>query len=106
MCGELCDYLWVIVFLWQGEMQVVSGIVFFGGEIIDECGGYVDCVILCLNVENLKLWSVEILNFYCVVVELYIVDGMLIEVEVCDVGFREVWIENGLLLLNGKLLLI
>lgn len=106
MCGELRDYLRVIVFLWQGETQVVSGIAFFGGEIIDERGGYVDRVILRLNVENSKLWSVEISNFYRAVVELYIVDGTLIEVEVCDVGFREVRIENGLLLLNGKSLLI
>ncbi|MGU0160978.1 hypothetical protein ACVXHB_15110 [Escherichia coli] len=33
-------------------------------------------------------------------------DGTLIEAEACDVGFRQVKIENGLLLLNGKPLLI
>ncbi len=38
-------------------------------------------------------------------VELHTADGTLIEAEACDVGFREV-IENGLLLLNGKPLLI
>ncbi len=39
-------------------------------------------------------------------IELHTADGMLIEAEACDVGFREVRIENGLLLLNGKPLLI
>ena len=39
-------------------------------------------------------------------VELHTADGTLIEAEACDVGFREVRIENGLLLLNGKPLLI
>ncbi len=39
-------------------------------------------------------------------IELHTADGTLIEAEACDVGFREVRIENGLLLLNGKPLLI
>ncbi len=78
----------------------------FGGEIIDERGGYADRVTLRLNVENPKLWSAEIPNLYRAVIELHTADGTLIEAEACDVGFREVRIENGLLLLNGKPLLI
>lgn len=106
MCGELRDYLRVTVSLWQGETQVASGTAPFGGEIIDERGGYADRVTLRLNVENPKLWSAEIPNLDRAVVELHTADGTLIEAEACDVGFREVRIENGLLLLNGKPLLI
>lgn len=38
--------------------------------------------------------------------QLHTAGGVLIEAEACDVGFRQVCIENGLLLLNGKPLLI
>ena len=106
MYGELRDELRVTVSLWQGETQVASGTAPFGGEIIDERGGYADRVTLRLNVENPALWSAEIPNIYRAVVELHTADGTLIEAEACDVGFREVRIENGLLLLNGKPLLI
>ncbi|XNM53336.1 hypothetical protein ACLK2I_01935 [Escherichia coli] len=43
-----------------GETQVASGTAPFGGEIIDERGGYADRVTLRLNVENPELWSAEI----------------------------------------------
>ena len=52
MYGELRDELRVTVSLWQGETQVASGTAPFGGEIIDERGGYADRVTLRLNVEN------------------------------------------------------
>ena len=106
MYGELRDELRVTVSLWQGETQVASGTAPFGGEIIDERGGYADRVTLRLNVENPELWSAEIPNLYRAVVKLHTADGTLIEAEACDVGFLEVRIENGLLLLNGKPLLI
>jgi beta-galactosidase len=93
--GELRDELRVTVSLWQGETQVASGTAPFGGEIIDERGGYADRVTLRLNVENPALWSAEIPNLYRAVVELHTADGTLIEAEACDVGFREVRIENG-----------
>ncbi|MBK2980101.1 beta-galactosidase, partial [Klebsiella pneumoniae] len=106
MYGELRDELRVTVSLWQGETQVASGTAPFGGEIIDERGGYADRVTLRLNVENPKLWSAEIPNLYRAVIELHTADGTLIEAEACDVGFREVRIDHGLLLLTGKPLLI
>ncbi|MFP1482991.1 hypothetical protein ACLB1S_07110 [Escherichia coli] len=71
MYGELRDELRVTVSLWQGETQVASGTAPFGGEIIDERGGYADRVTLRLNVENPKLWSAEIPNLYRAVVELH-----------------------------------
>lgn len=52
MYGELRDELRVTVSLWQGETQVASGTAPFGGEIIDERGGYADRVTLRLNVEK------------------------------------------------------
>lgn len=105
MYGELRDELRVTVSLWQGETQVASGTAPFGGEIIDERGGYADRVTLRLNVENPELWSAEIPNLYRAVVKLHTADGTLIEAEACDVGFLEVRIENGLLG-NGANLLI
>ena len=79
----------------------------FGGEIIDERGGYADrrhttserrktrnC-----GAPKSRISIVRWLNCHTA-------DGTLIEAEACDVGFREVRIENGLLLLNGKPLLI
>ena len=93
MYGELRDELRVTVSLWQGETQVASGTAPFGGEIIDERGGYADRVTLRLNVENPELWSAEIPNLYRAVVKLHTADGTLIEAEACDVGFLEVRIE-------------
>lgn len=54
---------------------------------------------------NLKLWSAEIPNLYTLVVESYHQDA-LVETASLQVGFREVAIENGILLLNGKRLII
>ncbi|MDD0008048.1 hypothetical protein PSX40_23625, partial [Shigella flexneri] len=71
MYGELRDELRVTVSLWQGETQVASGTAPFGGEIIDERGGYADRVTLRLTVENPALWSAEIPNLYRAVVELH-----------------------------------
>ncbi len=88
-CTASCDELRVTVSLWQGKTQVASGTAPFGGESIDERGGYADRVTLRLNVENPKLWSAEIPNLYRAVIELHTADGTLIEAEACDVGFRE-----------------
>ncbi|XNM77621.1 hypothetical protein ACLK19_02465 [Escherichia coli] len=67
--------------------------------MIDERGGYADCVTLRLNVENPALWSANPESDRAAV-ELHTADGTLIEAEACDVDFREVRIENGLLLLT------
>ncbi|MFV2601089.1 hypothetical protein ACNIU1_26425, partial [Escherichia coli] len=67
---------------------------------------YAARVTLGLNVDNPKLWSAEIPHIYRAVDERHTADGTLIEAEACDVGVREVLIENGLLLLNGMPLLI
>lgn len=104
--GELCDELRVTVQLWDGETQVGECTAPLGSEIIDERGAWHDRVSLRLKVDKPSLWSAETPWLYRAVALLHTADGTLIEAEACDVGFREVKIENGLLLLNGKPLLI
>ncbi|EHK0945777.1 beta-galactosidase [Citrobacter farmeri] len=106
MRGEWHDSLRVTVQLWDGDVLTDESTAPFGSEIIDERGAYADRTTLRLNVEHPSLWSAETPHLYRAVVQLHTADGTLIEAEACDVGFRQVSIENGLLLLNGKPLLI
>jgi len=104
--GALHDDLRVTLQLWDGAAFIGESSAPLGSEIIDERGAYHDRVTLRLNVEKPLLWSAETPNLYRAVVQLHTVDGTLVEAEASDVGFRQVSIENGLLLLNGKPLLI
>ena len=106
VAGEPRDDLRVTLQLWQGDTLTGEATSPFGSEIIDERGAYADRTTLRLNVERPALWSAETPNLYRAVVLLHTADGTLIEAEACDVGFRQVSIENGLLLLNGQPLLI
>lgn len=106
IAGEPDDNLRATLQLWQGETLVCQAISAFGSEIIDERGAYADRTTLRLNVDRPALWSAETPNLYRAVIQLHTVEGGLIEAEACDVGFRHISIENGLLLLNGKPLLI
>ncbi|VFS48440.1 Beta-galactosidase [Budvicia aquatica] len=106
IAGEPDDNLRATLQLWQGETLVCQAISAFGSEIIDERGAYADRTTLRMNVERPALWSAETPNLYRAVIQLHTVEGSLIEAEACDVGFRHISIENGLLLLNGKPLLI
>ncbi|MEG1977094.1 MAG: glycoside hydrolase family 2 TIM barrel-domain containing protein, partial [Citrobacter sp.] len=106
VAGNESEDLRVTLQLWDGETLTHETTSPLGSEIIDERGAYHDRVTLRLNVENPALWSAETPNLYRAVVQLRTADGVLIEAEACDVGFRQVRIENGLLLLNGKPLLI
>ncbi|EOZ9156664.1 TPA: beta-galactosidase [Citrobacter freundii] len=106
VAGNTSEDLRVALQLWEGETLTAETNSPLGSEIIDERGAYHDRVTLCLNVEKPALWSAETPNLYRAVVQLRTADGALIEAEACDVGFRQVCIENGLLLLNGKPLLI
>ena len=104
--GNESEDLRVTLQLWEGETLSHETTSPLGSEIIDERGAYHDRVTLRLNVEKPALWSAETPNLYRAVVQLHTAGGVLIEAEACDVGFRQVCIENGLLLLNGKPLLI
>ncbi|WP_350313564.1 beta-galactosidase [Dickeya fangzhongdai] len=92
--------------LWRGGQLVGESRASFGTPAIDERGAYHDRVSLQLEVERPALWSAEEPNLYRAVVALEHADGTLAEAEAYDVGFREVAIRNGLLLLNGQPLLI
>ena len=104
--GNESEDLRVTLQLWEGETLTRETTSPLGSEIIDERGAYHDRVTLRLNVEKPALWSAETPNLYRAIVQLHTAGGVLIEAEACDVGFRQVCIENGLLLLNGKPLLI
>ncbi|WP_204578981.1 beta-galactosidase [Citrobacter cronae] len=106
VAGNTSEDLRVTLQLWEAETLTDETTSPLGGEIIDERGAYHDRVTLRLNVEKPALWSAETPNLYRAIVQLHNADGVLIEAEACDVGFRQIDIKNGLLLLNGKPLLI
>ena len=102
--GEL-EALIAEVSLWEGDKQVASVRQRPGSPAIDERGNYAERASLTLAVERPSLWSAETPHCYRAVVSLWHGDR-LIEAEAWDIGFRRVEIDNGLLLLNGKPLLI
>lgn len=108
--GEICstqmDHLQIEAILWDDSNCVLSQKTKIGIADIDEKGGYEDKVRLTLPVSAPKLWSAETPNLYRLVLNLLDETGNQIESEACFVGFRQVEIKNGLLLLNGKRLLI
>ncbi|EAU4640893.1 beta-galactosidase [Salmonella enterica] len=106
LAGGVNDDLQLVLHLWQGETLAGEAHATPGSEIIDEHGGYDDRATLRLNINRPALWSAETPNLYRAVIQLRTADGELIEAEACDVGFRQVRIDKGLLLLNGKPLLI
>ncbi len=96
----------VVFTLWQGECKKAEARQVPGSEIIDERGAWAERLSVAMPVENPLLWSAETPHLYRLTVALYNRAGQLLDVEACDVGFREVEISNGLLKLNGKPLLI
>lgn len=99
------EELAVKVELWDDARLVASHQQLPGSPIIDERGNYAERAAIRLPVERPALWSAEAPNCYRAVVSLWRGDE-LIEAEAWDIGFRRVEIKNGLLLLNGKPLLI
>ncbi len=92
--------------LWKGQSLIGQVSARPGSAPVDERGNYAERAMLCLPVEHPALWSAETPELYRAVIQLRTADGELIEAEACDVGFRDIRIENGLLRLNGKPLLI
>ncbi|MBS0850011.1 beta-galactosidase [Citrobacter sp. JGM124] len=106
VAAERYDNLSVTLQLWEGEQLKGTTTAPLGSRVVDERGAYADRVTLSLHIEQPKLWSAEVPSLYRTVILLQDSDGTLIEAEACDTGFRQVSIENGLLLLNGQPLLI
>ncbi|NCB56800.1 MAG: beta-galactosidase [Gammaproteobacteria bacterium] len=103
--GE-CAAHQVAVWLYDGDEALLCERRAIGTAAIDEKGAYHDRLLLSLPVKAPRLWSAEEPNLYRLVVALETNDGVLVEAEACDVGFRSVEIKNGLLLVNGKAVLI
>lgn len=103
--GE-CATHQVAVWLYDGDKALLCERRPIGTGAIDERGAYHDKVLLSLPVSAPRLWSAEVPNLYRLVVALETNDGVLVEAEACDVGFRSVEIRNGMLLVNGKAVLI
>ncbi|AWF36770.1 beta-galactosidase [Klebsiella oxytoca] len=101
----LQEELTVKVELWDDDRLVASHQQSPGSPIIDERGNYAERAAIRLPVERPALWSAETPYCYRAVVSLWRGDEP-IEAEAWDIGFRRVEIKNGLLLLNGKPLLI
>lgn len=102
---RLLEKLTVNVELWHDAQRVASHQQQPGSPAIDERGNYAERAMMRVPVERPALWSAETPNCYRAVVSLWHGDE-LIEAEAWDIGFRRVEIDNGLLKLNGKPLLI
>ncbi|CAK7193232.1 Beta-galactosidase [Commensalibacter sp. Nvir] len=92
--------------LWYDKKCICSEIKNLGTDVIDERGHYEDKVIFEHSITNPLLWSAEEPHLYRLVLCLMDDKENSIEYEACDVGFREITIESGLLKLNGQPLLI
>lgn len=99
------DNLMVNIALWDGDEQLINHNQGLGTELIDEKGAYHDRLMCQLPVVAPKLWSAETPYLYRLVVTLKR-DNIEIESEAYNVGFRQVEIKHGQLMLNGKPLLI
>lgn len=100
------DTLKIKADLWYDEQHICSETKKLGTDIIDERGIYNDKVNISLSVTDPLLWSAEEPHLYRLVLSLLNKNDTIIECEGCDVGFRVIIIEDGLLKLNGQPLLI
>lgn len=92
--------------LWHGEEKIAEAQQTPGSEVVDERGGWAERLSVTIPVASPRLWSAEMPNLYRLTLALLDANGEVLEVEACNVGFRQVEIGNGLLKLNGKPLLI
>lgn len=58
------------------------------------------------KVENPILWTAETPYLYTLVLEMKTADDVTVDIESCRVGFRQVEIQDGILLLNGRRLIL
>lgn len=61
---------------------------------------------LSISIEKIKLWNPEEPHLYTAVITLLSPEGEEVDFESCRIGFREIKIENGIILLNGKRLIV
>lgn len=80
--------------------------IFKGNRNITLTGNATDTLRITHSVNRPALWSDETPVLYTVLLTLKTADGHIIESTSCRTGFRKVEIKDGILLLNGKPLLI
>ncbi|MGB1305782.1 glycoside hydrolase family 2 TIM barrel-domain containing protein, partial [Pseudoalteromonas marina] len=73
---------------------------------VDEKGGWSDVVFQTIDIQSPKKWTAETPTLYRCVVSLLDEQGISVDVEAYNIGFRKVEMLNGQLCLNGKPLLI
>lgn len=61
---------------------------------------------ICFNLNNIIKWTPESPKLYTLVVELIAPDGIVNDIEAVKIGFKKIEIKNGIVLLNGKRLII
>ena len=93
--------------LFDGDNAVTEHVITgTNNKRIDEKGGWDDVVFQTLHVKEPKHWTAETPNLYRIVVSLIDDSGSTVDLEAYNVGFRNVEMKNGQLLVNGKAVLI
>ncbi|HEY7866207.1 MAG TPA: glycoside hydrolase family 2 TIM barrel-domain containing protein, partial [Psychromonas sp.] len=94
--------------LFDVDLKPVSEVIVsdFGQRIIDEKGPFKDLCEQHIDVNSPQKWSAESPYLYRVVVSLVNQQGLVVDSEAYQVGFRVVKISDGLLKVNGQPLLI
>lgn len=96
--------------LYDADMQIIGNregyISKCGKKVIDEKGCWDDIAFHDIAVAQPHKWSAESPYLYHCVISLLNKDGELIDCESYRIGFRKVEIEDGLLKVNGKPILI
>ena len=105
LAGDFTDCR-VAFALWRGEEKIAEAQQTPGSAVVDERGCWAERLSVTLPVASPLLWSAETPHLYRLTLTLFDARGNVLEVEACNVGFRQVEISNGLLKLNGKPLLI
>ncbi len=59
-----------------------------------------------IHVDKVRLWTTETPVLYRAVIELTDPSGKAVDVEACSIGFKKVEVVNGVVLLNGKRLIV
>jgi beta-galactosidase len=94
------------VSLLNGEMDPVGKQPFYKQKTASIPGGEENLVTADVHVSSPLKWSAETPSLYYLVLTLRNSSGQILEVQTCRVGFREVEIQEGQLLVNGKAILL
>ena len=92
--------------LYDADQCVAESQVSLGTAPVDENGGYPELAHHSMQLLNPRKWSDETPNLYTLVLSLEDNQGVVLDVERSQVGFRTVEIAGGQLRVNGQALLI